>query len=83
MFTMNLPDSCDDQAPNRYSTFAEAVSIISGLLVDRPDAEPVVGPISRDEAWHIINRLLVGMLISDPRGKPAARWLAKNRPVNA
>lgn len=72
----------DALVPERFQdSLAEAVGIISGLLVDRPDAEPVWGPVSCDDAWHIINRLLVGMLISDPRWKPAARWLAKNRPI--
>lgn len=34
------------------------------------------------KAWNIIDKLLVGMLISDPRWKPAADWLSKNRQDN-
>ncbi len=31
------------------------------------------------EAWSIIDGLITGMLISDPKWKPAADWLNKNR----
>lgn len=33
----------------------------------------------KDAAWDIINNLVTGMLISDPKWKPAVNWLNKNR----
>ena len=34
------------------------------------------------EAWHIIDKLLIGMLISDPRWSSASKWLSDHRPSN-
>jgi hypothetical protein len=35
------------------------------------------------EAWNHLSECLVGMPISDPRWKPAAEWLSKNRQYQA
>jgi len=37
-------------------------------------AEPI------EDAWNIINKLLIGRSVNDPLWLDAARWLAKNRP---
>ena len=31
--------------------------------------------------WNMVNGLVTGMKISDPRWKPAAKWLHENHPL--
>ena len=63
------------RAANRLENAAIAYGKI--YLANEQGDSPCSALVS--EAWNLISEILVGMPISDPRWKRAAKWLAENR----